>query len=218
MQDPNLSDRWKAHVSEIMAFSKSLGEQMYIGGFSTGGGLATEYILQNPNSVKGLMLFSGALALDSSVESMSKIWGIQLLAKWLDGEYQTMGGNLYKYPHVARFTGFELAETIFSVRALIEQGAPVNFPIFSAHSLSDNTTPIIGIKNLMAVNQSTNTLFELAKELKVCHADVVISKQQAIDMRYDASKLEEVLPCDVPKANPKHAEMLDALGQFLTAH
>jgi hypothetical protein len=30
--------------------------------------------------------------------------------------------------------------------------------------------------------------------------------------------LEEILPCDVPKANPKHADMLDSLSQFLTTY
>jgi hypothetical protein len=52
----------------------------------------------------------------------------------------------------------------------------------------------------------------------VCHADVVINQEQLSDMHYDASLLEEILPCDVPKANPKHADMLDSLSQFLTTY
>ena len=103
MQDPELADHWRAHVSEVVEYAAVLGKQSYLGGFSTGGALATEYILQNPKAVKGLMLFSGALALDSSVESLAHIWGIQWLAKILDGEYATQGPNPYKYPSVARF-------------------------------------------------------------------------------------------------------------------
>jgi len=218
MQDPGLADRWRSHVSEMIDYSASLGEQVYVGGFSTGGVLAAEYILQNPKAVKGLMLFSGALALDSSVESLAHIWGIQWLAKILDGEYATQGPNPYKYPSVARFSVFELTEVIFSVRKLIEQGAPLNLPIFAAHSMADITTPIIGVKNLITVNKGPSTLFEISKDVDVCHADVVINGEQLSDMQYDASILEEILPCDVPKANPKHAEMLDSLKKFLTTY
>ncbi len=218
MQDAGLADRWRGHVSEIMDFSSSLGEQVYVGGFSTGGALATEHILQNPQAVKGLMLFSGALALDSSVESLAKVWGIQWLAKILDGEYETKGPNPFKYPSVARFAAFELTEMIFSIRELIEQGAALDLPIFAAHSMADKTTPIAGVKNLMAVNKGPNTLFEISEDLDVCHADVVVNEKQISDMQYDASMLEEIMPCDVPKANPKHAEMLVSLRQFLTAH
>ena len=215
MQDSGLADRWRAHVSEVIDYASSLGKQRYLGGFSTGGALATEYILQNPKSVKGLALFSGALALESSVESMANIWGIKWLAKTLDGEYATQGPNPFKYPSVARFSAFELTEVIFSVRDLIEKGAPLNLPIFAAHSMADTTTLIIGVKNLIAVNSGPNTLFEISLDADVCHADVVINEEQLSDMQYDTSILEDVSSCNVPKANPKHAEMLDSLKQFL---
>jgi pimeloyl-ACP methyl ester carboxylesterase len=218
MQDDKLADRWRSHVSEVIDFSANLGKQPYLGGFSTGGVLATEYILLNPNSVKGLMLFSGALALDSSVESMANIWGIRWLAKILDGKYETQGPNPYRYPSVARFSAFELIEVIFSVRELVEQGVTLNLPIFVAHSMADTTTPIIGVKNLLAVNKGPNSLFEISKDLDVCHADVMVNEVQVFDMHYNASILGEILPCDVPKANPKHAEMLSSLRQFLTTY
>jgi pimeloyl-ACP methyl ester carboxylesterase len=218
MQDYKLADRWRSHMSEVVDFASSLGEQRYLGGFSTGGALATEYILQNPQSIKGVMLFSGALALNSSVESMANIFGIQWLAKTLDGEYKTQGRNPYKYPSVARFSAFELTEVIFSVRDLIEQGAPLNLPIFVAHSLADATIPITGVKNLMSVNEGPNTFFEISLDADVCHADVVINEEQLSEMQYDASMLDEIMPCDVPKANPKHAEMLSSLSQFLMTY
>jgi pimeloyl-ACP methyl ester carboxylesterase len=218
MQDDKLADRWRAHVSEVVEYAASLGEQRYLGGFSTGGALVTEYILQHPKAVKGLMLFSGALALDSSVESMANIWGIQWLAKLLDGEYETKGPNPYKYPSVARFSAFELTEVIFSVRDLIEKGASLNLPIFAAHSMADKTTPIIGVKNLIALNKGPNSLFEISNDIDVCHADVVINQEQLSDMQYDASLLEDILPCDVPKANPKHADMLVSLTRFLNMY
>jgi pimeloyl-ACP methyl ester carboxylesterase len=218
MQDDKLADSWRAHLSQVIDYSASLGEQRYLGGFSTGGALATEYILKNPKSVEALMLFSGALALDSSVESLANIWGIQWLAKTLDGEYATQGPNPHKYPSVALFSVFELTEVIFSVRDLIEQGATLNMPLFVAHSVADTTIPIIGVKNLMAENKGPNTFFEISKDVDVCHADVVINEAQLSEMQFDASQLQDIQPCNVPKANPKHAEMLGSLGQFLTTY
>jgi predicted alpha/beta-fold hydrolase len=43
MQDDELADRWRAHVSEVIEYSTSLGKRRYLGGFSTGG--------QRPNVV-----------------------------------------------------------------------------------------------------------------------------------------------------------------------
>lgn len=218
MQDPYLADRWRAHVSDIVSLSTSLGKQVYLGGFSTGGTLAVEYSLQHPDSVQGLLLFSAALALDSSVEFMAKIWGIQWLAQLLDGEYQTEGENPFRYPSVSSFAAFELIEVIFSVRDLLEKNNGLDIPIFSAHSEADTTSLIIGVKNLMTQNKGANILFAIPTNIEVCHADLVINEQQLLDMQYDASGLEDIMPCDVPKANPKHAEMLKSMSQFMATY
>ncbi|MEP0356703.1 alpha/beta fold hydrolase [Paraglaciecola sp.] len=218
MEDSALADRWRAHITDVTNVSEKLGEKIYLGGFSTGGALASEHILQNPEKISGLVLFSGALALDPNVEFMAKIWGIQLFAKFLDGDYQSENANLYKYPYVARFAAFELVEVIFSVRELIERGGTVDLPIFAAHSVADRTTPIVGVKNLIEQNQANSVLYELPKELDVCHADVVINSQQVSEIDVDGSLLEEVMPCDVPQANPKHTEMLDSLMVFLATN
>ena len=112
MQDPELAARWRSNVQEMIALAPEFGEQLYLGGFSTGGALSAEYILEHPGEVKGLLLFSGALALDSSVETMASIWGIKWLAKTLDGDYQSMGPNPFKYPSVARYSAFQLTDVI----------------------------------------------------------------------------------------------------------
>ena len=215
MEDPNLADRWRAHVAEIMNLSTGLGEKVYIGGFSTGGALAAEYSLKHPSAVNGVLLFSGALAVAPSVEFLNKIWGIQWFAKLLDGEYQTIGRNPYKYPKISRFAAFELLEVIFSVRQLLVQNDGFALPVFSAHSAADATTLISGVKNLMDQNRGINDLFEIPQKIDLCHADLVINNQQLIDMQFDDSDLIDIMPCDVPKANPKHAQMLLALSQFM---
>jgi hypothetical protein len=164
------------------------------------------------------MLYSGALALDSSVQTMAKIWGIKWMAKTIDGDYQSMGPNPFKYPNVARFSAFQLTDVIFSVRDLMEQDKPLDIAIFAAHSEADNTTPIVGVKDLMAYNKGENTLFLIDKKFDVCHADVVVNEAQIEQMHFDESQVTEILPCSVPRANPQHEEMLKAMDTFIRHH
>lgn len=218
MEDPDLAKRWSSHVSAVMEFAKGISDQVYIGGFSTGGALSTLYVLDNPKSVEGMMLFSGALALDESVESMAGIWGIKWLSKLLDGDYSTTGPNPYKYPSVAKHSAFMLTDVIFSVRDKIEQGAELNLPIFSAHSMADTTTPWRGVESLLAVNQGQDMTFIIDEKLDVCHADLVVSAKQLIEMNFDASQLEDPDKCSIPKANPEHAKMLESLVSFVQTY
>lgn len=215
MEDGDLAMRWSNHVSEVMEYAHSLSPNVYTGGFSTGGALATQYALGNQDKLKGLMLFSGALALDESVEDMAGIWGIKLLANILDWSYETQGPNPYKYPSVARHSAFMLTDIIFDVREKIEQGKKPNLPIFSAHSEADVTTLISGVKGLLEMNQGLSMPFFIEQDVDVCHADLVVSDAQLIDMNFDESKVEEKEPCSIPKANPQHSEMLAAAVKFL---
>lgn len=215
MDDNKLAQRWAEHVDQVMAFAHANSKDVYVGGFSTGGALATQHILKSSQPIKGLMLFSGALALDESVENMAGYWGIKSLAKLLDWQYETQGPNPYKYPSVARHSAFMLIDVIFDVREKLQQNNGINIPIFSAHSEADVTTPIRGVKDLMEVNKGLNVPFFIDKQFGVCHADLVVSESQIVEMAYDATQVEGTEPCQIPEANPLHDEMLAALVDFL---
>lgn len=215
MDDKKLAQRWASHVDEVMAFAHANSENVYVGGFSTGGALATQHVLKSTQPIKGLMLFSGALALDESVEDMAGYWGIKTLAKLLDWQYETQGPNPYKYPSVARHSAFMLVDVIFDVRDKLEKNGGIDIPIFSAHSEADVTTPIRGVKALMDVNKGLNVPFFIEKQFDVCHADLVVSNAQIVEMAYDASSVDTTEPCKVPVANPVHGEMLEALTGFM---
>ena len=70
----------------------------------------------------------------------------------------------------------------------------------------------------MAYNKGDNTLLALPKALDVCHADVVVNDAQIKQMDFDESQVTEILPCSVPKANPQHKKMLEALTSFVSEH
>jgi pimeloyl-ACP methyl ester carboxylesterase len=215
MEDPELANRWRKHVTAVVDIAADLGEKEFIGGFSTGGALATEYVLLHPNKLKGLMLFSGALRLDSTAETMANVWGMRWIAKKMDGDYATQGRNPYKYPAVSTYAAFQLVDVIMSIRELIEEKVELNLPIFVAHSQADVTTLIKGVKDLMAYNKGVNRFFEIPASENVCHADLVVSAKQLVDMHYDKTDLEEIKPCSVPNANPQHAEMIKAALAYL---
>lgn len=215
MQDPELANRWRKRVIDISQLASSLGTKKYIGGFSTGGALATEYVLNHPGEYQGLMLFSGALQLDSTVETLANVWGMRWVAKMMDGDYQTEGRNPVKYPKVSTFAALQLVDVIMSVRELIAQQKTLNMPIFVAHSDADQTTLIQGVKDLMAYNQGQNRFFEIPKSEGVCHADLVVSAEQLQAMHYDMTNLGETEPCSVPQANPVHSAMLAAAISYL---
>lgn len=217
MQDDTLAERWRTNVSAVIDIAADLGDDIYLGGFSTGGALLAEYTLLHPDKVKGLLLFSGALALEGSVESLSKMWGIQWILGIMDGEYNVDNPNPYKYPKVAKFAVAELLDVIFSVRELIEKNKP-NLPIFAVHSVADSTTRMQGVKDFQDTNLGANIFFEIPKQLNVCHGDVVLNESQIKEINYDKSKLTKLIPCKIPQANPQHAEMLVALNIFMAAH
>ncbi|KXI27101.1 alpha/beta hydrolase [Paraglaciecola hydrolytica] len=215
MQDSELANRWRKRVADISELAINLGDSKYIGGFSTGGALATEYVLKQPGEYKGLLLFSGALRLDSTVETLANVWGMRWVAKLMDGDYQTAGRNPVKYPKVSTYAALQLVDVISSVREKIKQKSVLNLPIFVAHSQADATTLIQGVKDLMAANQGQNKFFEIPLSENVCHADLVISDTQLQDMHYDMSNLGEVEACSVPQANPLHTAMIAAAITYL---
>lgn len=215
MEDGQLAKRWSAHIDEVVDYAHSISEKVYIGGFSTGGALTALHIIDHPETINGLLLFSGALALDESVEDMAGIWGIKMLAKFLDGDYQAKGPNPYKYPSVARHSAFMLVDVIFEIREKLASGKRLDLPIFTAHSMADVTTPWHGVEALLQANSGIATEFLIEKSFDVCHADVVVNKAQLIEMSFDETQLQEPEKCSIPKANPLHQEMLWSMKEYL---
>lgn len=217
MQDDELGKRWLEHIDKIMGFSLSFELPTVVGGFSTGGTFATHYAIRHADKVDAILLFSGALRLASSAETMSKIWGMKSLAKLLDGEYETMGPNPFKYPSVASYSALVLMDLIQEVREMLKENT-VRLPIFAAHSLADKVTLFEGIEETTAAIKGKHTIFKVDEEYDLCHADLPISSAQLISVKFDKSQVNENERCAVPKANPLHDNMLLMLDVFLREH
>ena len=233
MSDWNLAERWQTHVDDVISLAGTMGDTLVVGGFSTGGALAVDNYLTKENNIDGLMLFSGALALSDNAEGMSRIWGIKLLAKIVDGTYETHGPNPYKYPNVAGFAGLELMDIINDIRDVMDasndaedsfdensSGAQkhIDIPVFAAHSQADSTTPIYGVENLIAQSRGINTFFVIDESYKLCHADLVVNAALLAKMDFNANMVNQQEECAIPKANPLFPTMklmlVDYLNQF----
>lgn len=218
MQDEALKARWNAHTDKVMAFAKDVAATanlpVVIGGFSTGGAFATYFTINHPEEVDALLLFSGALELSGAAETMSSIWGMNALAKWLDGDYETQGAHPFKYPSVATYSALVLMDIINDIRDILET-KKVSKAIFSAHSMSDKTTLFSGIESLTSQIEGNHRLFKIDESYDLCHADLPMSAVQIINLKFDKSKVNASEKCVVPKANPLHTQMLLMLDVFL---
>ncbi len=215
MEAPALANHWQDHVAEVIAAARSLGYNTIVGGFSTGGALTLNYTLLHPDKpVSGLMLFSGALQLASWIEWLSAIPGSGWLSRLLDGVYGGKSPNPYKYALVSRYGVLELARIIRQNRRLLRLNG-LALPLFAAHSRADESTPIAGIEELVKRNEGQSQLYIMDEAIGVCHGNLTLNQRQVDQIDFDANTLEDMAPCYVPKANPLHQEMLEAMVAFL---
>ena len=217
MRDPKLQQRWYEHVDQVMQLIKPYTEKTFIGGFSTGGTLATRYMLLHPNEIDGLLLFSGALALSNSAENMGRIWGMKWVAKIVDGDFISDGPHPYRYPDVAGYAGLTLADVIFEIRELLQQSS-ISKPIFVAHSLADIITPYYGVENLMRQINGAHQVVTIDSAYDTCHQDLVMSSSMMVGLKVDKTQLTISERCAVPKPNPLFNNMMAMLDYFLAQH
>lgn len=213
---PDLSDFWTTHVSEVLELAPHLGDDVFIGGFSAGGTLATHYALNNTDKVDGIMLFSAALALADNAESLSKIWGVRWIAKWLDTDYDADSTNPYKYSSVPNTAGLELMEVINHIRSQFEGGRRITQPVFVVHSEADITTPIEGVVDLLSYSTGENTILFIDKEHDVCHADVVLNSIYANMIGMKKDSVNPLKSCGVPKHNPLFRQTTNLLSLYIS--
>lgn len=217
MRDPMLQQRWYEHVDQVMQLVKPYADKLFIGGFSTGGTLATRYTLLQPNEIDGLLLFSGALALSDSAENLGRVWGMKWIAKIVDGDFVSDGPHPYRYPDVAGYAGLTLADVIFEVRDLLQETS-ISIPIFVAHSLADIITPYYGVEDLMGQINGAHQVVTIDASYDTCHQDLVMSSIMMVDLKIDKTKLNISERCAVPKPNPLFNNMMGMLDYFLAQH
>jgi pimeloyl-ACP methyl ester carboxylesterase len=214
LHDDHLAQLWREHVRDVFTAAKALGEEVVVGGFSTGGALAIDYALQYPTQVHSVVLFSAALSLPGNAETLTKVPFARYVAKWTELDYATSGPNPYKYPTVSSYAATELMAIIRDIRAMLSHAQRRNIPLFVSHSHADNVTPIDGVIDLLGRVDGDHVFLEIEEAMQVCHADLPLNKTQIKHLGKQPPERYNV--CGEPKTNPVHGHMLSMLNHFLT--
>lgn len=108
-------------------------DTLYVGGFSTGGALATEYAWQNEERVAGAVLFAPAFKVNSGIDWLSP-W-LALVKDWLDHQ---PSDDFAKYASIPVPAIAEIYHLAKDVRTEVMDN-PKHVPVFIALSDEDQT-------------------------------------------------------------------------------
>lgn len=90
------SEEWTKAVNEQVALLKKQYPKIWLAGFSTGCNLALDYLEEHPNDVEGLILFSPAMQVRTSLIKLAPI--VDLFVTWLKApDKKTAGDAPFKY-------------------------------------------------------------------------------------------------------------------------
>jgi len=207
MKDPLMSEKWKVEMDAAVEIAKYLGTKVSIGGFSTGGAMSYNKILRDPELIDGgLFLFSGALNIGSTVQSLCRIGFLGNIIKWKDGVIYSDGPDPYKYGTFPSYGGFQLAK-VNNENQELEKVVKIKNPVFAGHSIHDETAKIDGVLNLLKNHEHEGSAFIIG--LKVEHPEVPLKT----DVPIDTSKIsgKDYKP---PTANPQFDMMMDDCMAF----
>lgn len=214
MEDVKLEE-WVKNVRFAISVAQQTANKISTGGLSMGGALSFYMAATNPDINGELYLFSAALdlaggrngTLGEVKERLLRTFWPNLLEPILQGEKALIGRNPYRYTYVDLDGAQELARLIKETDTLLK-GFKTNAPfwkkVFAAHSESDNTADISGIRELQSLTDPD--LFHpyiLKKELEVAHASVVLN-----------TPIRDKDNAILEQANPKFGEMIEAIKLF----
>lgn len=203
-------EEWEKNVTFAIDAAAARGDEVSIGGLSTGGTLSFYMADRNPKVKGTLYLFSAALDLAGGQDGLLGELRERLLRTFLadlldhfEDKKPMIGLNPYRYARIDKDGASELAELIRKTdRTLARYSAKNPFPrrVFAAHSESDTTADIAGIEALQRVcDPARFTFYRIPKAKDVAHASLVLK-----DPIFPIKPLE--------KKNPDFQAMMEALA------
>ncbi len=223
---------WRSTVDRTVEIAAALGDELSIGGLSTGGALAIDKCLRDPSAVGGkVFLFAAALGLTPLAR---RILATSLLCCAADAwtartDDRGIGGNPIKYTRdfyaagrqvyllieaVKRRGGADLERLASPRRGAKATASPprgakatLRGRIFVAHSEADATIPVSAVKCLVEPGDPGQHHL-VPEHLGVAHAELVL----AAAMTYDKARPGEP---DPPRANPEFEAMIEKALAFL---
>ncbi|MCP3958233.1 MAG: alpha/beta hydrolase [bacterium] len=201
---------WRATGDRAVEIAAMLGEEVSIGGLSTGGALALDKCLHEPSAIAGkLFLFSAALALR---RHQRLVLSTGAVTRWLDARLARrgdgIGGDPYKYSRDF-FVGARqvyLLTRDLRRRAGFESAGQHRDRVFVAHSVVDRTISISAVEGLVRQDDPGQHHI-IPAALDVAHAELVLAEP----MTHQARPGEP----PPPRANPEFDAMMIKALAFL---
>ena len=136
---------WQALVAQQVALMQQEVDQLYLGGFSTGGNLAYLHAANDP-SIAGLMLFSPGFKSDESMIGLTPL--LAKFKRWL-----LVGDGLDRVTNYARYSAMPtngFVQYYYTSRAALAQlkDKPFTRPVFMVLSEDDSVLDSRGIRDL----------------------------------------------------------------------
>lgn len=205
---------WRSTVDRTAEIAATMGDELSIGGLSTGGTLAIDKCLRDPSAVGGkVFLFAAALGLTPLAR---RVLAIPLLCRVADAwtaraNDRGIGGNPLKYTRDFYAAGRQVHLLIEAIKRRAGAGftklAEFRGRIFVAHSEADDTIPVSAAQELVEPgNPGQHHLVSSA--LGVAHADLVMADA----MSYEKLRPDEPEP---PRANPEFEPMIEKALAFM---
>ncbi len=204
---------WRATVDRAVEIAAELGDELSIGGLSTGGALALDECLRDPSAVGGkLFLFAAALGLTPLARRVLSTPLLPHLADaWKAARGDSgIGGNPIKYSRDFLVAGRQVHLLIRDVR----QRAGESFGrlehrgrVFVAHSEADATIPVGAVLPLVA-RADPGQHHLVSETLDVGHAELVLAGAMTYAKRRPGEP-------DPPGANPEFEPMMAKAVAFL---
>lgn len=211
LEDRSLDRQWRETIDHAVDTAAQLGNRISIGGFSTGGALSLNKLLNDrSNQINGgLFLFSAAISVGSMNEALTKINFLQSIARMIEGALTGIGRDPFKYPAMSKAGGMEVAQIVNDNNRLLEDGKEkrkIKQPVFAAHSAHDKTATLNGLMDFMKEHVEEGVAMVISQSVE--HACLPL--ETAINLNPGTNKLNYP-----PIANPKFKWMIKGILDFV---
>jgi esterase/lipase len=189
------AEDWREDIAFAYRLAKQYGRKVWLLGYSTGGLLALQQYLQNPDRVQALMLFSPALALDIDFSGLSCVgsWAANNIID-LSPEQKTAveGGCLIRNTITQVFESQSpLLPPEIATRQVLNR---IQVPVFIAYTLRDTTVDNWRNRLIKDHTQSEVREYVLTEDDPAGHGDIFMEHNLNHPMsRYDGLTLKQAL-------------------------
>ena len=212
---------WRRMVDRAVEIASGLGEEVAIGGLSTGGALAFDKCLRDPGAITGkVFLFAAALGL-TPIQRL--VLSTAAVPRWADARDARRpntgrGGNPLKYSRRFLYAARQVHLIIEAIRrqlgrpwfrpfARLDIPSDLKHRTFVAHSETDRTIRLAAVAPLIRPGDPGQHHI-VPKAEDVAHADLVLAEAPSFQKKWP----DEPEP---PRANPEFEPMMRKALAFL---